>query len=431
MDQLGSKELNKESYLIALWLIQVATDSGNNNSSISPIRIILVTMASSGAIAWFFVLSGYFPHFFLQVTDNQSIVFLANVLLYGFGAFSTLIIAVISCRVDRKKLLLFSITLGTLSTGLLAFLNGEVTALILASLMGLSFGLQFPSSMALFVERTNVEGRGKYMGILVLTTFVLILFGILGISLLGLFASTAFLTILRATSYLTLVTDNCSRQKTAEQPFVTILKGRNFILYLIPWLIFCLVSGISNFINTGLPQTPAYDEAVNLGSIFMFLCVAVFSLASGFITDYYGRKAPIIIGLVSFGVSFAILMFATSPASIVIHSAIFGTAWGFCMVAFFLVPGDLAKGKSNEKYYALNAVLPFMFFSVTSSLPHSLDISAPVDILAPLFSVLVFLSVIPVIYAPETLPESVLQSKKLKNHLKKIKKLIKESNEEK
>lgn len=408
----------------------MAANSGINNSRPSPFSIILVTFAASGAIAWFFVLTTYFPQFFQQATNNQSIVFLANFLLFGFGAVSTVITALISNKIDRKKLLLFSITLGTLSTGLLAFINGELTALILASLMGLSFGLQFPSSMALLVDRTAIENRGKYVGIMVLATFILILLGIFGITILGLFASTLSLAVLRATSYLTLATNKCDRLKTEAHPIVSILKGRSFILYLVPWLIFCLVSGLGNFVYPGLPKTPAYDEAITLGSELQFLGVAVFSLVSGFITDRFGRRLPIIIGVVVFGASFAILGFATSPLSVVVHSAIFGIAWGFCMVAFFLIPGDLARGKSNEQYYALNAVLPFIFFSVTSSLPHSLNISAPVGILSPLFSVLLFLSVIPVLYAPETLPENVLKAKNLKNHMRKLEKVFEEAKEE-
>jgi DHA1 family bicyclomycin/chloramphenicol resistance-like MFS transporter len=148
---------------------------------------------------------------------------------------------------------------------------------------------------------------------------------------------------------------------------------------------------------------------------------------SGFVSDRFGRKPPIITGIVLFGASFALLGIAPSPISVLVQETTFGVAWGFCMVAYFAVPGDLAGAYSGEKYYALYTVLPFISFTATLTMPLILGFSAPMSILSPVLSILLFLSVLPVLYASETLPETVLNERRLREHISKIGKIVDES----
>jgi MFS family permease len=336
---------------------------------------------------------------------------------------------IISVKVNRRKLLLVSISIGVICTGALAVVHGEIIGLILALLLGLSFGLSFPSSAALFSDLTRPEDRGKYAGFLVATAFLLIslVFFIQALFAFGLVGFVIILILLRLTSFIPLAFNPCARSTTGEKTLRFILARRDFLFYLIPWIIFNLVSGLANFIFAGLPQTEEYFNALQIGVIFQFLCVAIFSLVSGFMCDRVGRKLPIIIGIVLFGVSFAILAFALNPFTLILQGVIFGFAWGFCMVAYFAIPGDLAKGQSQEKYYAINSVLPWTIFMATNTLSFVLLIGAPAAILAPILSMILFLSIIPILYAPESLPESSLNARRQKDYMRKLGKVVEDS----
>jgi hypothetical protein len=53
-------------------------------------------------------------------------------------------------------------------------------------------------------------------------------------------------------------------------------------------------------------------------------------------------------------------------------------------------------------------------------MPLILGISEPVSILSPILSVLLFVSIVPVLFASETLPVTELNSRRLREHLDKV-----------
>jgi MFS family permease len=400
-----------------------------NKKSFSLKQLIVIIFTASGALAWFFVLHLDFSFLYQNITTDPSFLLISEVLFFLSGAIFSLVGGIISEKVNRRKLLIASISIGVICTGALAVVQGEIIGLILALLLGLSFGLSFPSSAALFSDLTRAENRGRYAGFLVTTAFLLIslVFFIQALFTFGLVGFVLILMLLRLTSFIPLLLDPCARPTTGEKTLRYILARRDFLFYLIPWLIFNLVSGLSNFIIPSLPQTEEYFNAVQIGVILQFLCVAIFSIVSGFMCDRIGRKLPVIIGIVLFGVSFAILAFALNPFTVILQGVIFGFAWGFCMVAYFAIPGDLARGQSQEKYYTLNIVLPWMLFIATNTLPFILLIGAPAAILAPILSMLLFVSIIPILYAPESLPESNLNARRQKDYMRKLGKVVEDS----
>jgi len=99
-----------------------------------------------------------------------------------------------------------------------------------------------------------------------------------------------------------------------------------------------------------------------------------------------------------------------------------GIAWGLLLVLFVLVLwSDLSYGSTSDKYYALG-ILPF-FAS------RFLEITIGRDIInifnenrAALFSLtafFLFLAVLPLVYAPETLPEKTIKKREMKSYVEK------------
>ena len=100
-----------------------------------------------------------------------------------------------------------------------------------------------------------------------------------------------------------------------------------------------------------------------------------------------------------------------------------GIAWGsFYTILLFTIWGDLAKNASSEKYYAIGS-LPFivtnlMRFSIGDYLGTVFEYS----IIFSFASFFLFIAVLPLVYAPETLPEKIVKELELKSYLDKAQK---------
>jgi uncharacterized membrane protein YhhN len=84
--------------------------------------------------------------------------------------------------------------------------------------------------------------------------------------------------------------------------------------------------------------------------------------------------------------------------------------------------GDLSHTEPGDKYYAMG-VLPF-FISKLLELLIGKDIAGMVseNALFSFIAFFLFLAVLPLIYAPETLPEKTIKERELKGYLEKAKK---------
>jgi MFS family permease len=125
--------------------------------------------------------------------------------------------------------------------------------------------------------------------------------------------------------------------------------------------------------------------------------------------------------------SFALLGLATSPLSVLVYLTISGIAWGGFMVIYIAVLGDLAFSGSKEKFYALGMGIPLIIYMSLSAIPTAVGIIVPANVLSPVLSIILFLSVIPVLYASETLPETKMRERRLREHVRKVGKLVEES----
>jgi len=110
-----------------------------------------------------------------------------------------------------------------------------------------------------------------------------------------------------------------------------------------------------------------------------------------------------------------------------IYYITYGVAWGFLFTLYLAVPGDLSYSGSKEKFYALGTMMPLIVYMSLSAAPQFLNISVSANILSPILSIILFLSVIPVFRATETLPENMIRERKLKEHIQKMQKLVQES----
>lgn len=395
---------------------------------ISSRKFFSIITLISGTLVWFFLVELYFNDVFADYAVNGSWISIGLLLFYGVGVLSAVIGSSISEKVNRRKLLFLWIILGILVTICLPLFQGEVFVFIFGVLLGVSFGFGFPSSAAFLADSTLAQERAKVSGVVIFATFVVTFLGIIVISSLnfGSLGILLFAAALRASSLLGLSLDKCDRVSGKKGSWSAILSYRAFTSYVVPWILFNASVGLLSW--WVIPQTPDFASVTAIGVPLAYVCIAIFGLVAGIVADRFGRKLPIIISFVMLGVSFAILSFYLIPETLLIHYVAYGLAWGFLFTLYLAVPGDLSFPGSKEKFYALGTMLPLVVYMILGEAPSFLPIpEVSVGVLSPVLSIILFLSVVPVFRAAETLPENVLRVGRLKDHIKKVREIASES----
>lgn len=333
-------------------------------------------------------------------------------------------------RMKRLRLLYFWTILGTLSSFLLVLVNSVTIGYlsIIFIFLGISFGLGMPSSFAYLADNSTVENRARISSLILLVanlgTFpVAILFSTLGAAV-----NAVFLTVWRGLGLAVLLLmkprepGHSDRQKRAS--FASVLTDRPFFLYLLPWTMFCLIDTLEkslliNFINPDLQALMLIVEP---------LVAVPLMLISGLLADRIGRKRVVIYGFISLGIGYAVLGLApTMKEAWYLYFVVDGIAWGiFYTILLLTVWGDLSNHYTREKYYAV-ATFPFVIRSTFPLFLTPVVSSVSANAAFSLASFFLFLAVLPLMYAPETLPEKKIELRRLKSYIEQAKKLTRKA----
>jgi MFS family permease len=403
------------------------------NIQISRRKLIAATLLNSGTLAWFFLLAYvYLTDIFKTLTMGDpywSIYQIGQILFFGSAVFFSIVGSLIGGRFVRRRFLLVWMLLGIAVTGLLAVFRGIEFTIISSVLLGLSFGLGLPSSLAFVAECTAVEERARVSGVIILGTFI-IAFGMIIVTRMLSFEileAVLILVAVRAISLVGLACDSCEIRESnveGEKVHLPSTAYREFAFYLFPWVMFCIAAGIAFNL---IPSTPEYAEAISLGNGLRYAFIAIFGSLSGLVADRFGRRWPIILGLVMLGGSFTLLGIVFNPMSVLIYLMISGIAWGSLFVVFGTVPGDLSVAGWREKFYALGYILPLSAFFAFAAIPGwSIFSDYPPSSIALILSVVLYLCIIPILRAKETLTGQKIRERKMKEYVDKIGKLLEE-----
>jgi len=328
---------------------------------------------------------------------------------------------------QRTRFLLFWILFGTISS--IAPLFMDITrindALTVSALFSVSLGLGLPVLMANFADYTVVENRARLGGITLL--FIMGL-GAFTANLIteNIVTSLLVLTCWKGLGFVAFFfkgSDKRDVKSRVSVSFISILKEHSFILYVIPWTMFSLV----NYLGASISVNIHSEEFIYLSMVTGNILAGVFAILGGFLSDIIGRKRVTMIGFIMLGLGYAILgVFPLNLFCWYFYVVVDGIAWGMFYVIFITtIWGDLAYGKPSEKYYALGS-LPYLlssFLRLTVGPFIANTISAYATFSFAAF--FLFLAVIPLMYAPETLPEKKIRERELREYIKKAKKIRK------
>jgi len=326
--------------------------------------------------------------------------------------------SILSKKINRVTFLYLWMILGVV-TALLPIMLDVFTvihALIISFLLGVSSGLGIPSCWAYFADHTLVENRGRIGGIILFIANLSAPFLVISLDALNLIVNSIFFALWRGFG-LVIFFLKPEEKSTSKMnvSFTSIFHGKSFALYFIAWLMFCLVDRF---------ERPILGYFLNEFHFFVIgvTTASISALIGGILCDWVGRKRIVLYGFVALGIAYAIISIAPAMAvSWYFYLTVESISTGILWVIFFLILwGDLSQSGTREKYYAIGAI-PLYLTNIIQL------ISAPYVGLIPetnafsLASFFLFLAVLPLLYAPETLPEKKIKLRRLRKYVEKAK----------
>jgi MFS family permease len=378
------------------------------------------------------ILSWYFPlYLFLESAlgefqNGPTLLLLAFGVQFaaaiGFGILGT---ALAKRFPSTNAFLSFWMFVGIIASAFMVTLETfNVTHILLVSfLLGFALGLGLPSSFEYFGDHSTVENRGLLAGITFLASMLFtFLIGLL-LSFSTLFVGALILAAWRGIGlFLFLLArpkhDN-RKENLTEVSYRAVLLDRSFLLYLIPWAMFCLI----NFIELPVENNLFGEDFAAFVPIAEFGIGGFVALLGGWFADSVGRKRIIIVGFIMLGIGYAVLgLFHGFTPSWYLYIIINGIAWGIFLPMFYLVIwSELAGNRIKGKYYLIGLV-PFLIASyaqiIITPFAEGIEFSGAFS----LASFFLFIAVLPLLYAPETLPEKKMELRRLRSFAEEAKK---------
>ena len=386
-----------------------------------------------------------FPSLFLLVNSITwfSLTWFLVADLIGKASFDTILLvsssyfgallasAIIGATLLNKKLrgkkpLLTWISLGAVACAVSAVLAPEAGSLnlVLVSLpLGALAGLGIPTCLAFFAENFKSKNRGRNGAIVFFVIQALTAMVYLSISTLNVDNKFLVLAVWRLIG-ISSVFFLAPKAEVAEErkiPLLNIIRDKTFFLYFIPWFLFTIV----NFVEEPLLEFHFDADFYNLYKVATILITSISAFLGGAICDYKGRKVSGILGFVLLGLAYAFLsLLPNTLVSQILYTILVGVAWGVLYVTFiFVVWGDIAEEKNREKYYLLGC-MPFLFSNLISILVRPFAADIRITETFSLASLFLFLAILPLLYAPETLSEKIMRARELKNYIAKAQKEV-------
>lgn len=403
------------------------------NLQISLRKLLALMFLFASSFGWFLSFFSRFDDIFSGIINNELWLNIGNLLFLSSVIASAIIGSVIADKVNRKKLMLSLVLFGLLSSVPLMFLRDATVALFSCILLGASFGSLLPLVQSFFADSTIPEERGRISGFLILSTFIFSIFAMIVTQLFSL-DSIGMLLItfgLKLTGLLPFLLVSIDEKVEKSKPWSQVLKSKDFGIYLLAYILFNVCSGLVSFIWYGRPYprdaVNAFEAANASATVLRYFGVAILAVITGFLADKIGRKKPVIMGVVLLGVAYALVGLTLTPQTFFLQLIISGLAWGILIVIYNIIPADLAFPGSEYKFYTLGIIIPFILYTGINSGGRFLIFNPELDIFSTILSIVLFLSVIPILYAKETLSESKMRTLRLKEHIEKVEKVIKAS----
>lgn len=373
----------------------------------------------------YLLFSFYLTRFVASSADELSII---QASVHFVIAVTILLASFFIRRFNKLHLVYASSAVTSIVSVLLLFSSIQVIRLIIILSVAVFFSIGVLALFTYFWQLTSPEERGRVAGFtgLVFLPFyyvaVQVTAGTLDFSatvLLSIIISLGALSVIfLRPEKLVLTANKEEKRKYFEK--------RTVVFYTVPWILFSLVNAILAK-NTSISVVQQVSSSFYLLLIGLQVIGVIFgAVIGGTIADFFGRRFALALSLTLYGTSSALVGIFQNTAIFSVVYLLNGLSWGFLLILYtFVVWGDLADKENCTKMYAIGLAIYYSAFGF--GLLSAQISQIPLVVTALASCLLIFLSNVPIILAPELLPYDFRQKIKLRLHMKLVKKIYKES----
>jgi len=370
----------------------------------------------------YFVFSIYFLRHVITSADNRPVVQAS----FHFIIVITLVLTSFFIhRINKLRLIYASSIATSIIAVLLFFASNEVFRLTIIFVIGIFFSVELLAFYTYFWNLTVPEERGRIAGLIgfVSLPFYFIVVPIVAETLD--FFGTVMLSIILSLGTLVVIL------LRPEKAVLTAKKDergnyyekRSVILYTIPWIVFSL-NNVTLAKNISLNISQQVPSSFYLFLIILqVIGVVLGAMSGGIIADFFGRRLSLAFSLTLYGISSALTGLFTNNEILSFVYAANGLSWGILFILYsFVIWGDLANKENCAKMYSVGLVIYYSTMSVGLLTQVS---QIPLVISALASCLLIFLSNVPIVLAPELLSSDFRVRIKLKLHMNAVMKIDK------
>jgi MFS family permease len=374
--------------------------------------------------SWFFPLYIFYEGTLRNLLGDYSFFeYVIGVFYLSALAFALIGVSLIEKTNNRDRILYSWMTLGIVASLLLGFvpiMKNPSYLYFFSFVLGASLGLGFPSLLAYFADY-NENNRGKRAGFTFFVSGLGIVLAGLATVLLPFIVNVAIFAAWRAVGCVVFLFLR-PKEKEAVRTNVTfrsILGQKAFLLYFVPWIMYCVI----NYFEASLLKAFFGPDFSYFVPVSEYAIGGVIAFIGGYISDLIGRKIVIAFAFASLGIGYAILgLFPYNLISWYTYVVVDSISVGIFALAFFIVIwGEVAADKPKEKYFLLGA-MPYLILSYLGIVLQPYIDFISVSSALSLAAFFLFLAILPLMYAPETLPEKQIKDRELRHYVEKAKK---------
>jgi MFS family permease len=306
----------------------------------------------------------------------------------------------------------------------LLFTSSIVLRLTIIFVAGVFFGIGQLAGFTYFWGLTVSEERGRAAGlggffalpIYCIVTWMAETFDFTGSVMLAVILSLETLVIILLTEKKAMLTTKKDEKEWHPEK-------RSILLYAVPWALFSLINAtLARNISLHVSQLVPFSYYMVL--VVLQVVAAVFgALSLGMIADFFGRRLPLVFGLTLYGIASALAGLVKNYDMFVFVYVANGLTWGIFLTLYFVVVwGDLSNKESCAKIYSIGLIIYYSAAGVGSLLTNQIS-QIPLVISSLVSCLLIFLSNIPLILAPELLSPDFREKIRLKLHINAIRKI--------
>jgi MFS family permease len=353
-------------------------------------------------------------------------------ILSGSLCFSVSFGIILACflvqRVPKASLIATWTIFSSVGTILITLIPNTTVRIAIFLLLGAIFGIGLLALFAFFWETTAPEERGRVSGLIGFLSLLIIPLVYASVGNPD-FSVTLILSIIlnSATVAVRLLRPKRETIQPVRRDLERHIDKRTVLLYSIPWLAFSLINATLGK-TISLYVSHQFDpNSVALLVTLQVIGGSIGALLGGLMADFVGRRPSLVTGLILYGISSAISGLAQSYELFYLSYIGIGLTWGIFLTLYLLVVwGDLANVETRLRMYSIGLVI---FYSTTGvgALFGSQLSYVPLMVASIVSCLVIFLSNIPLLFAPELLPQDFRERIRLKSYLSFIKRKTRHS----